>query len=101
MRIGPAWGYVDKDGKLGINPQFEEGGDFSDGLALVRVNGRYGYIDKSGKLTIQPQFDSAGGFSDGLALVEWQANTDTSIRAGKCRSIRNSNRLESFRTASP
>jgi hypothetical protein len=27
-------------GKLAINPQFEEGVDFSEGLALIRVNGK-------------------------------------------------------------
>jgi hypothetical protein len=67
--VADRWGYIDKQSKLAINPQFEEAGDFSDGLAIVRIGDRYGYIDKSGKLAIQPQFDGAGEFSDGLALV--------------------------------
>lgn len=75
-------GYMDKNGKQVIPPQFFRAGDFSEGLASVRINPRkkyplgwnkqtweFGYIDKLGKIKIKPQFVSAQNFSDGLAGV--------------------------------
>ena len=34
----------------------------SEGLAVVRIDGKYGYIDKTGKIIIKPQFDFAHDF---------------------------------------
>ena len=61
------WGYVDKGGKIVINPQFDDAGQFSDGLAWVKMDGHFGYTDNTGKLAINPQFDRAQSFSEGLA----------------------------------
>ena len=62
-----------KTGTVVINPQFDEAGSFSEGLAVVRIGdyemGKYGFIDKTGSVVINPQFDEAGSFSDGLAAV--------------------------------
>ena len=77
-------GYLTRDGKWTIEPQFAWGHDFSEGLAAVApalaeedprsrslpTNDRkYGYIDRAGKMTIQPQFAEANEFSEGLAAV--------------------------------
>lgn len=66
------FGYIDKSGKLTINPQFDDAHDFSEGLAAVEINGKWGYIDKTGKFVINPTFDIADDFSGGLAKV-WVA----------------------------
>lgn len=83
-------GYIDKTGKVVIEPQFDnaELEWFSEGLALVMIgdhkdtekvdqygripsiNHKYGYIDMTGKIVIPPQFDHARPFSEGLAGVE-------------------------------
>lgn len=63
------WGYINKTGKVVVKPQFEKAGDFSEGLAPVRIDGNWGYIDRTGKVVIAPQFDEARGFSEGLAVV--------------------------------
>jgi hypothetical protein len=65
------YGYIDKKGRIVINPQFDLALEFSEGLARVRVEigGKQGYIDKSGKIVINPQFDLADEFSQGLAPV--------------------------------
>ena len=44
------YGYIDKNGKMVIQPQFNDARNFSDGLAMVRQNGKYRYIDKSGNM---------------------------------------------------
>ena len=63
------WGYIDKSGKVVIEPQFDSADDFSEGLAKVKKDGKRGYIDKIGKVVIEPQFDEVWDFSEGLATV--------------------------------
>lgn len=89
------YGFIDPKGAVVINFQFDEVGDFSEGLAWVRVGrstvngihnpGSCGYIDQSGKFVIQSQFAEAGNFSEGLAPVAfWDRNGRGYIdRSGK------------------
>ena len=74
IRENGKYGYMDKEGNVVINPQFDYAEGFSEGLASVRIgdreSGKYGYIDKEGKMVINPQFDLAWRFSEGLAKVE-------------------------------
>jgi hypothetical protein len=69
-KCGSKTGFVDVHGKFVISPAFEEAGDFSDGLAFVRTNGKYGYIDTTGAFAISPTFDKALPFGQGLAFVK-------------------------------
>jgi WG containing repeat len=70
------WGYLDKTGNWGIQPQFDVAADFSEGLAAVSVRvqksdrDRWGYIDRTGTLVIPAQFDKALPFASGLAKVK-------------------------------
>jgi len=59
-----------KNAKMVINPQFDEAGNISDSMAVIRVGGKFGYIDRSGKMVINPQFDSAGDFHNGRAVAK-------------------------------
>ncbi|MGI6028053.1 MAG: WG repeat-containing protein [Candidatus Heteroscillospira sp.] len=52
-----------------VSPKYEAVGNFSDGLAAVKQDGKWGYIDESGKMAISPRFDYAGQFSEGVAVV--------------------------------
>ena len=63
------YGFIDKSGKVVIEPQFDDADLFSEGLVLVEKDGKWGFIDKSGKVVIEPQFDDAEPFSEGLAKV--------------------------------
>ena len=46
------WGYFDKTGKIIIKPQFDDAGNFYEGLASVSIGtdsqGRVQYMDKEG-----------------------------------------------------
>ena len=104
-QVGNKCGYIDETGKMVIAAQFDctssryglsapisELGDFSWGLARVKVMDKptqvkiptnpvddvvypgtptfkYGFIDRTGKFVIEPQFEMAGDFSGGLAAV--------------------------------
>ncbi len=73
VQIDEKWGYVNREGKVVIQPEYRYAGRFREGLAPVAVRrGRkraYGFIDKSGRLAIPLQFDDVGEFRDGLAKV--------------------------------
>jgi len=44
IQVGDLWGYMNSSGEVVIEPQFEEAYFFSDGLGLIKLEGRYGYI---------------------------------------------------------
>ena len=86
------WGYIDADGAFAIQPAFIEAYEFSEGLAVVRVQDlavsdqrgwRYGYVDRSGALAIPARFDKAFEFSEGLARVGVQDSYGFITRDGK------------------
>lgn len=62
------YGFIDKTGKV-VSSGYEDAGDYSEGLAVVKLRGQCGYADASGKLVIAAQYDWAGKFSEGLAPV--------------------------------
>ena len=63
------WGFINHAGKEVISPQFEQAGNFSEGLAVVQVRGSWGFIDKTGRLVIEPKYEWCCGFSEGVAVV--------------------------------
>lgn len=52
-----------------IEPQFEWGGGFYEGMAKVRINGKYGYINASGHLVAKAICDDAKDKKNGYAAV--------------------------------
>jgi hypothetical protein len=70
VRIGGKFGYIDKQGKLVIQPAFDDARKFRDGLAPVKLNGLFGYVDRSGTLVVKPQFQVTQAFTSGLAAVK-------------------------------
>ncbi|MHC4248137.1 MAG: WG repeat-containing protein [Planctomycetota bacterium] len=64
-------GFVDRSGKVVIEPRFDRASSFSEGLARVwlREKELYGYIDSAGTMVIEPRFAEAGDFHEGLAPV--------------------------------
>lgn len=67
-------GFIDKSGKIVIDPVWEEAGSFKEGLAPVSKYGNkeylWGFIDKAGKVVIKPKYYSAEPFSEGLSLIK-------------------------------
>jgi len=64
------WGYIDRQGRVQVEPQFDGAWSFSENLALVQVGEQYGYINTEGAMVIEPRFDDAWHFSGGLAPVQ-------------------------------
>ncbi len=63
------WGFVDKNNRMVIQPQFDQLSAFSEGLAIVCKERKYGYINRAGQTVIAMQFDDAYPFSGECALI--------------------------------
>jgi len=68
----PKYAYIDRTGKVvmelhacRLSPTHIH--DFSEGLAVVYIEGKMGYINNSGDIVIDPRFEWADRFSEGLA----------------------------------
>lgn len=70
IRENGKYGYIDKTGKVVIQPQFDNTIGFNEGLAATSVGGKYGFINKKGEWVIKPQFDFSYIFMDGAAMVK-------------------------------
>jgi len=64
-------GFIDKTGRMVIEPQWERTGYFSEGLVAVKRDKKWVFIDKSSHVVIERQFDDyLFAFSQGLAAVK-------------------------------
>jgi hypothetical protein len=88
---GGRMGYIDKGGKVVIEPQFSIPSfmgvklltGFRDGLAQIKEHDKWGYIDLSGKVVVEPQYDEADNFWDGLAAVKLKGKWGYIDKAGQ------------------
>jgi hypothetical protein len=64
------WGFVDTEGNLVIEAEYDDVGPFTEGLAAVNKDGRWGFIDRTGNVVIQPVYKSVWAFHEGFARVE-------------------------------
>ena len=74
---GVRLGFVDRSGRIVVEPRFWAAEAFSEGLASVGVKAelgqqsvvRRGFIDSKGKFIVPPRFSRTGSFSEGMARV--------------------------------
>ena len=55
----------------------------SEGLAVVKRDGKYGFIDNTGQVVIPPKYDLAWDFSEGLARVSQNGKAGFIDNTGK------------------
>lgn len=53
-----------------LEPTYHYLGDFSEGLASIKINEKWGFINHRGKMVVPAKYTSAGSFSEGLASVK-------------------------------
>lgn len=65
------WGFVNTDGEMVIECQYDDALSFSNGYAAVKKGDSWGYIDKENTMAIEPGFALATSLStDGTAAVK-------------------------------
>lgn len=57
------WGFMDRKGKIIIEPQFQQAKSFSGGLAAVSNGDQWGFIDLKGEIVVDFQFLDVGYFT--------------------------------------
>ncbi|MBX7220016.1 MAG: WG repeat-containing protein [Blastocatellia bacterium] len=66
-----AFGFIDKTGKVVIEPRFSEAKHFYQGVAQITFDGNsWGYVNQAGKIVLAPQFDRIVDFTEGPAHIE-------------------------------
>jgi hypothetical protein len=67
--ISCKYALIDSTGTVISKNRFDDVGDFSDGLAPVKIGNQWGYVDRTGAVVIEPRFDYAYPFSEGRGMV--------------------------------
>ncbi|PZR24097.1 MAG: hypothetical protein DI539_01400 [Flavobacterium psychrophilum] len=76
------YGFIDKTGKIVIEPQFKGIGWFSEGLAGASLDGKlWGFIDETGKFILNPIYYKTDAFEKNICAVrihyvEWEMAND-------------------------
>ncbi|MGZ0217241.1 MAG: WG repeat-containing protein [Acidimicrobiales bacterium] len=52
--MGNKYGFIDRSGKMVINPQFDYADSFSEGLARVKLGNEFYKINKQGAILLDP-----------------------------------------------
>jgi hypothetical protein len=67
MGMGRNRAFLYRTGPGRLPQEYEDTGDFREGLVAVRVEDRWGYVDAEGRPVIPLRYAWAGDFSEGLA----------------------------------
>lgn len=62
------------DNTIVFEARFKDAGEFSEGLAYVKIITKYGYINLKGEIAIKPRFLKAYGFMEGRAGVQLETD---------------------------
>ncbi|RMH61418.1 MAG: WG repeat-containing protein [Bacteroidetes bacterium] len=82
VQLDGEWGYINENGRIMIEPQYQWAGPFRDGRAHVYDNWRHGFIDEAGEWIVEPRFQDARSFSEGLAAVKMDGRWGYIDRSG-------------------
>ena len=74
------YGFIDKTGKEVIALQYEDAGDFQNGLAKVKKDGKWGYINTKGETVLPFEYADTCG-SDGTCFVVGK-EIDSTVKYG-------------------
>jgi len=76
-------GFIDKSGRVLINPQFDGAFDFYEGRASVKIGDKWGVINQSGTMVVNPQYDFVTRFREGLAAIRMKDQNGYIDTSGK------------------
>lgn len=78
------WGYINNKAEEVIPIEYDNAGDFHEGLAAVCKKEEWGYIDKNNKTIIPFKFEWADSFEDGFARVLYAGTFYIIDKEGYC-----------------
>lgn len=70
VKVGDKWGFINKNGEMVIEPQFEKSGKFYQGVyAANQEDGTYRFMNTKGEWLTEPQRGMAAYFTEGYCYV--------------------------------
>jgi len=75
----PKYGFIDKEGKFLINPQFDRAKNFYNGFAAVAINNQWTFVDAKGTPLTKFKYAFVKDFSNGLAVVGVYVDPDKEV----------------------
>jgi hypothetical protein len=63
VQLNGKYGFVDEQGKVVVEPRYDNARDFRLKRAAIERDGKWGFLDPDGKEVIPPKYDSVGDFS--------------------------------------
>ena len=76
------WGYINQQGEMILEPQYQSAEAFHEGLAVVRESWGWKYIDSKGEIKIEGNYSSINRFSGGKAAVRFDGRWGYINKAG-------------------
>ncbi len=71
FKKGDLWGFVGTDGKVIIEPKYEDAKSFSNGIGAVKSSGGWNYINAENEIVIQETFEDVSYLNDnGICFVK-------------------------------
>lgn len=82
------YGFIDDSGKELLKPEYEEIGNFTNGLAYIKKGDKYGYINERIDIVIPCKYNAIGSFNDaGYVWVcegaKFNKGSETAFTGGK------------------
>ena len=72
IEVNSKFGYIDKSGRIAIQPTLNQSFQFREGLADFKQGEKCGYKDATLRVAIAPEFDECDRFSEGMAAIKIQ-----------------------------
>ena len=71
------WGLLDEKGEIKLSPEFQELGDFKEGLAKVKKENKWGFIRLDGTYKLKPSIyaEAVGHIRNGLIWIARKKST--------------------------
>lgn len=63
------YGYIDKYGNEVLEASIDEGRNFHNGMAAVKIKGKWGFINTDGQLAVKADYEDVKDFYDDMAAV--------------------------------
>jgi len=77
------YGFMDEEGGVVIDCQYEEVNEFHEGLAAVMKNGKYGTITPNNEVAVHFNYDLISDYQSGCAIIEKNRLFGLIDRSGK------------------
>ena len=73
LRTGTSYGFMNSNGSVVLEPQYQWTNNFNDGLACIVQNDLAGFVNADFEVIITPQFWSVSGFKMGLSSFKYSS----------------------------